>query len=162
MLWWKNWVLMVPDGIGFCCICSCAWLTYWHLVIPGVNWPCCLWLDPVLPVSLWAWLWWTSWESSCLWVWEGVCSRGGPEGRCVSGRVWPFFLYPFGLKFWVCLLCFLWVAFIFRGCIQPATTNPRVYTLRWLSILRGYIHRSWFTWNFWFYFYPFETIFPYI
>jgi hypothetical protein len=54
------------------------------LVISGVNWPSCLWLDLVHPVTLWPWLSWSSRESSCLWVWESVWSTGSASGRVVG------------------------------------------------------------------------------
>jgi hypothetical protein len=47
-LWWKNWVLMMPSGLCFCCLCY----AFHPLVISGVSWSCCLWLWLVLPISL--------------------------------------------------------------------------------------------------------------
>jgi hypothetical protein len=26
LLWWKNWVLMMPSNLGFCCVCSYTYL----------------------------------------------------------------------------------------------------------------------------------------
>ena len=37
-LWWKNWVLMMPSGLCFCCLCY----AFHPLVISGVSWSCCL------------------------------------------------------------------------------------------------------------------------
>ena len=34
-----------------------------HLVISGVNWPHCLWLEPAPPMSLWSWM--------CRYPWVG-------------------------------------------------------------------------------------------
>jgi hypothetical protein len=47
LLWWENWVLMMPSSLGFCCLCSCP-----CLVISSVSWSYChcLWLVP--PASL--------------------------------------------------------------------------------------------------------------
>jgi hypothetical protein len=98
--------------LGFCCLYS------WDC-LSSATCPCCLWLELVPPVilvfvrtrspavsdSVILWFWdpvilrsWvrqSSWESSCLWVFAGVCEETEPwvgsghrynlEGTCASG-----------------------------------------------------------------------------
>jgi hypothetical protein len=67
LLWWENWVLMLPRSTGFCCLSSFHCLS--HLFISDVTWTCCPWLEPVLLQSLFVL---NHLGSNFLWVWEGV------------------------------------------------------------------------------------------
>jgi hypothetical protein len=46
LLWWEDWVLLVPDYIGFWCLWSL--LTFCHLIISGVKWTRCLFSEACL------------------------------------------------------------------------------------------------------------------
>ena len=62
LLWWENWVLMMPSNLGFCCLHSYASVTIWlSLVVPALlvsDWSLSL---------LWSWFCQNSSSSSCLW-----------------------------------------------------------------------------------------------
>jgi hypothetical protein len=46
LLWWENWVLMIPSRLSFCCLCSC------HVVISIATCTLWLWLEPLPPAIL--------------------------------------------------------------------------------------------------------------
>jgi hypothetical protein len=104
LLWWENWVLILPSQIGFCCLCSyaclspsvCSWCYLASLFLNGA----CPFCEPMI---LWSWMsqntWWVELISWC-----GLCGFGsraealflaqletqrsaGLEGMQVSGWV---------------------------------------------------------------------------
>ena len=50
LLCWENWVLMMPSCLGL--FAYVIVLAFYHLVISGVSWCCCLWLWLVYLASL--------------------------------------------------------------------------------------------------------------
>jgi hypothetical protein len=86
LLWWENWVLMMPSNLGFCCLPPTIWLS---LVLPALDIsdqslpiPPVILVSELLRVQLSLW----SYDFEILGSWDPGCVRA-PQSQAASGTL---------------------------------------------------------------------------